>query len=62
MDINELYDAIKPHDMDYMEKDYKDLRIEALTKRVEELEDSLKSANHTITYLISNFNTVKENE
>ena len=52
MDIEELYNAIKPHNLNNMENDYKDPRIEALTKRIEELEDSLANANNTIAYLI----------
>jgi polyhydroxyalkanoate synthesis regulator phasin len=52
MDIEELYNAIKPHNLNNMEEDYKDSRIEALTKRIEELEESLANANNTIAYLI----------
>lgn len=52
MDIEELYNAIKPHNLNNMENDYKDSRIEALTKRIEELEESLANANNTIAYLI----------
>jgi phosphopantetheine adenylyltransferase len=59
MDINELYNAVKPHNLNVMEQDYKDSRIEALRKRIEELEDSLVSANHTINYLIDK---IKDNE
>lgn len=59
MDINELYNAVKPHNLNAMEQDYKDSRIEALRKRIEELEDSLVSANHTIKYLIDK---IKDNE
>jgi prefoldin subunit 5 len=52
MDIEELYNAIKPHNLNNMEEDYKDSRIEALTKRIKELEESLANANNTIAYLI----------
>ena len=52
MDLEELYNAIKPHNLNNMENDYKDSRIEALTKRIEELEESLANANNTIAYLI----------
>lgn len=56
MDINELYNAVKPHNLNGMEQDYKDSRIEALTKRIEELEQTIVNANHTIKYLINNMN------
>jgi hypothetical protein len=59
MDINELYNAVKPHNLNDMEQDYKDSRIEALKNRVEELEQTIIRANHTIEYLINN---IKENE
>jgi len=62
MDLEELYNAIKPHNLNNMENDYKDSRIEALTKRVKELEDSLNHANQTIDYLIINFKNTKNNE
>ena len=62
MDLEELYNAIKPHNLNNMENDYKDSRIEALTKRVKELEDSLNHANQTIDYLIINFKYTKNNE
>ena len=52
MDIEELYNAIKPHNLNNMQEDYKDSRIEALTKRIEQLEESLANANNTIAYLI----------
>ena len=62
MDLEELYNAIKPHNLNNMDNDYKDSRIEALTKRVKELEDSLNHANQTIDYLIINFKNTKNNE
>ncbi len=59
MDINELYNAVKPHNLNDMEQDYKDSRIEALTNRIEELEQTIIRANETIKYLINN---IKEND
>lgn len=62
MDFEELYNAVKPHNFNNMEQEYKDSRIEALSKRVKELEDSLNHANQTIDYLIINFKNTKNNE
>jgi hypothetical protein len=59
MDINELYNAVKPHNLNDMEQDYKDSRIEALTNKIEELEQTIIRANETIKYLINN---IKEND
>jgi|TARA_R110000803_G_scaffold25234_1_gene60264 hypothetical protein len=62
MNFKELSEALRPHQSDNMEQDYKDARIKALQLRIYELEDLLDHANSTMQYMITNINKLSDND
>jgi predicted RNase H-like nuclease (RuvC/YqgF family) len=62
MDFNELSESLRPVYNDIMGEEYKDARIEALERKVKELEDKLSESKQEIGLAIYKLKEYLDNE